>query len=166
MLTSEQNAAIKADILANPDLNAIPNTQDGAFAIADLYKQVVVPSFFIWRPEGQLVAEIMSNGFDWVRVDNLTVGRARIWDYMRDIGTINGSKANQRAGVLAAFNQAADLAMRLAIFGHLQRPATRIEKLFATGAGTTTTDQAVGPATTTWTVGAPSYSDIFNARNS
>lgn len=166
MLTPQQSAAIKADILANADLNAFPNTPDGAFAIASLYNTAATPAFFIWAPEPTSVNTIMSNGFDWVRVDNLSGGKPRIWEWMKDLGSINGSQANIRAGILACFNVAADSGMRLAILGHLQRAAKRIEKLFSTGLGTTTTDQGVGPASTSWTLGNIGYQDVFDARNS
>ena len=166
-LTAQQKAIIKADILANADLNSQPNTADGAFAIAEAYQQIAVPAFFIWKPEETSVTEIMGNGFDWVRVDNLSVGKARIWEWMALTGTIKGYQANVRQGVLACFSvSGGDAGMRLAIFGHLQRTAKRIEKLFSTGVGTTTTDQAVGPGTTMWTQGNPTYTEILEARNS
>ena len=165
-LTNAQKETIKADILANADLNAHPNTADGAFAIAEAYGQQAVPTFFIWKPEETPVTQIMGNGFDWVRVDNLSVGKARIWEWMQVTGDIKGYNANVRQGVLACFTTAGDTTMRLAIFGHLQRTAKRIEKLFSTGAGLTTTDQAVGPGTTTWVQGNPTYTDILEARNS
>lgn len=166
MLTPQQQATIKANILASSDLNAMPNTPDGAFAIAALYNAAAVPDFFVWAPESTSVNTIMTNGFDWVRVDNLSAGKARIWEWMKDTGVINGSQANVRAGILAAYSAAGDSGMRSAIFGHLQRPAKRIEKLFSTGAGTTTNNQGVGPATTTWPAGNIGYQDIYDARNS
>lgn len=168
MLTTQQAAAIKAHILASPDLDALPNTADGAFAIADLLNLPASPNHFIWAPESTTVNTIMSNGFVWTFVNSLGVGKARIWEWMKDTGTINGGQPNVRAGILEAFagGPAEPTAMRLAVLGHLQRSAKRIEKLFATGAGTTTTDQAVGPATTTWTRGNIGYQDVYEARNS
>jgi hypothetical protein len=103
----------------------------------------------------------MGNGFDWTRVDNLTVGKARIWEFMTTLGVINPSQANVRAGILAVFGTAGDLAMRLSIFGHCQRLATRVQKLFATGAGTTVTEQGIGPGTTV--VESINYQDVLEA---
>lgn len=164
MLTTQQLAAVKADILANPTLAAYPNTADGAFEIAAYYALNATPNLFVWRTNVP-IDEIMFNGFDWTRIDNLTVGKARIWEEMIGLGHINPAQANVRAGVLAAFGTTGDLAMRTAIFGHCQRPANWLEKLFATGIGTTTTDQGTGPATMVFE-GTVSYIDIQQARNS
>lgn len=163
MLTSAQLLALKAAIAADPVLSAKPNTADGAFDIAAAMNLAAAPDFFVWRTAVP-VDEIMQNGFDWTRVDNLTVGKARIWDWMMRTGTLNPSRANVRAGINATFNVAADQATRLAAFTHCQRLATRAEKLFATGAGTTTTDLGVGPALMTFE-GALGYQEVETARN-
>jgi hypothetical protein len=81
----------------------------------------------------------MQNGFDWVRVDNLSVGKARIWEWLFDnqSATFNPSKANVRAGIDECWKgTAADLAVRAAIYVHCKRPATRAEELYAVGSGT------------------------------
>lgn len=144
-LTTEQKAALAADIALDPAFAELPHNTDGAWAIAAAYNLPATPDFYIWKTSVG-VAEIMANGFDWLRVDNLTVGKARIWEWMAALGTLSPAQANQRAGVLAVFSTAGDLAMRQAIFSHCQRLATRVQKLFATGAGTTVTDQGIGPA--------------------
>ncbi len=164
MLTTAQLATLKAAILADPLLDAQPNNTDGAFAIAAAFNLDAAPAFFVWRTAVP-VDEIMQNGFDWTRVDNLTVGKARIWDWMMRTGSLNPAQANVRAGVLATFSVAADLATRLAVFTHCQRLASRAEQLFATGAGTTTTEQGVGPAIMGFE-GQLSYQDVDTARNS
>lgn len=163
-LTAQQNAAIKAAILADPVLSAFPNNTDGAFGIAALLNQQASPDFYVWRTS-VTIGEIMQNGFDWTRVDNLTVGKARIWEWMVATGTIKPNQSNVRAGVLAVFTTAGDLANRNAVFGHCQRLATRAEKLLATGTGTASTDQGVGPATMGFE-GSLSYQDVDTARNS
>jgi hypothetical protein len=164
MLTTAQLAALKAAILADPVLAAFPNNDDGHFGVAAELNKDASPAFFVWRSTVTSLA-IMQNGFDWSRVDNLTVGKARIWDWMMRTGELNPSLPNVRAGVLAVFNVAADLATRLAIFQHCQRPASRAEKLFAVGPGTTTTEQAIGPALMVFE-GQLNYQDISAARNS
>ena len=164
MLTPAQNATIKAAILADPTLNAQPNNSDGAFAIAAALNQNAVPDFFVWRTSVTPI-EIMQNGFDWTRIDNLTVGKARIWEFMMSTGVVNPSLANVRSGINATFTSGADAATRQAAFNHCQRLATRAEKLLATGLGTTTTDQGVGPAVMGFE-GYLSYQDVDTARNS
>lgn len=162
MLTSEQKATLAAHIAASPDLATIPNSWDGAYAIAELLQLPAEPVFIVWKTS---VAqdEVMQNGFDWVLVDNLTVGKGRIWEWLFDneSSTINPSKANVRAGIAECWKgTAAMLAQQAVILGHCKRPANRLEKLFATGTGTD-----ASPATMS-IEGSISYSDVYQARNS
>jgi hypothetical protein len=146
-MTLAQLQALKAAIDADPVLAALPLNSDSSFTIADEFNKDAVPTFYVWRSSLD-INEIMSNGFDWTRVDNMTVGEARIWQFMTQLGTINPSRANVRAGVNEAFKGTAqDNTTRLAIYGHCQRPATRFEKIYATGAGTTSDDIGTGPGT-------------------
>lgn len=163
MLTPAQLQTLKAFIANDQNMNGQPNTDGGAQIIADLLNAPASPDFFVWRTNVP-VSEIMQNGFDWARVDNLTVGKARIWEWMIQTAQLNPSQLNVRQGVIAVFTTAGDLAMRNAIFGHCQRKASVIEKLFATGAGTSTTDQGVGPALMA-AEGPISYIEVFQARN-
>ena len=162
-LTTQQLTALKADILADPTLSAYPMDSDGAFAIAAAYSQPAAPGFYVWKTN-VTNAEILQNGMDWLRVDNLSVGKARIWDWMFQFGSVDASKPNVRAGIAEVWKgTAADNAVRLSVFGHCQRLANRAEKLFATGSGTSTTVDGVGPATMTF-VGTLSYTDVIEAR--
>ena len=163
-LTPAQLAALKAEINADPTLAAKPLNSDGDFEIALILNTVLAaPDFFVWRTNVS-VNEIMGNGFDWTRVDNMTVGEARIWEFMTQLGRINPNLANVRAGVNEAFKGTAqDDTMRLAVYtNHLQEKATRIKKLFASGAGTTSSNVGVGPATVT--VERIDPNDVLEAR--
>jgi len=162
MLTPQQLATLKSAIQGDQELNAFPMNSDGAFDIARKLNEKAAPDYYVWRTSVQ-VDEIMQNGFDWTRVDNLTVGKARIWDWMMRTGILNPSRANVRAGVVATFNVAADQATRQAVFNHCQRVATRVEKLFATGSGTASNDQGTGPATMGFE-GPIFYQDVEMAR--
>lgn len=164
MLSGAQLQTLKTAIQADASLNNKPMTSAGAAEIAIVLNQTATPDFFIWRTAVQ-VDEIMQNGFDWTRVDNLTVGKARIWDWMMRTGTINPSRDNVRAGVVATFNVSADQNTRQAVFNHCQRLATRAEKLFATGTGTTSTDQGSGPGKLTFE-GLLTSEDVQQARES
>jgi len=136
MLTTQQAATLKAFILADPVLSTFPMNSDGSYAIADLLNKPAAPAFIVWKTDVS-IDEIMRNGMDWARVDNLSVGKARIWDWLGRLGVINAAKTNVRAGIDAAWvGTAADLAVRAAIYVHCKRSATVLEKLFATGAGT------------------------------
>ena len=106
--------------------------------------------------------EIMQNGFDWVQVDNLTVGKARIWEWLFDnqLQTMNPSKANVRAGIDEAWKgTAAMLAVRAAVYVHCKRFATRAEKVFAVGSGTD-----ISPSLMSWEGQVSDY-DVVRAVN-
>lgn len=154
-LTTAQQTTLKADILADPVLGVLEPSSNTINAIIAAYE---VPSTTVaWRVEVSQ-DEIMQNGFDWVRVDNLSIGKARIWEWMFDnqASAINPSKANVRAGIEEVWKgTAADLAVRAAVYVHCKRFATRLEKLFATGTGTT-----ADPATMV-VVGTVSYNEVL-----
>jgi hypothetical protein len=162
-MTPEQLAALKAHIDASPDLSGFPLNSDGAFEIAALLNLPATPEYLIWK-DSVTEAEILQNGMDWLRVDNLSVGKARIWEWLFKFASANPSKANVRAAFAEVWKgTAADNTVRLSVFQHCQKPATRCEKLFSTGAGTTTTQDGVGPATATW-FGSVSYAEVEAAR--
>lgn len=143
-LTPAQLATLKADILADPAFNGLPMTSGGAEVIKEAYNQIVNPAFIVWRSQ-VTQDEIMQNGFNWTRVDNLSVGKSRIWEWMfKNLSaSINPSKTNVRAGIDAVWvGTQADLDVRAAVYVHCKRSATRAEKLFSTGTGTD-----VSPAT-------------------
>lgn len=136
-LTIPQRQALKADIAADETLGALPHTADNAFAVAAAYNLAASPAFVIWRT-AVTRKEILQNGFDWTRLDNLSVGKARIWTDIFVDGSINPSKSNVRTGIEAVWvGTAPDLAVRNAVYVHCKRNAKRFEKLFATGTGTT-----------------------------
>lgn len=139
MLTQAQMQTLKTDILADPVLAALPATYASAMTIAGTYAMTASPQYVVWKSNVSQ-DEIMQNGFDWTRVDNLAVGPARIWEWMFNNAdrSINPSKANVRAGIEAVWKgTAADLAVRDAVYVHCKRNANRLEKVFATGSGTT-----------------------------
>lgn len=145
-LTPSQMAALKTVCLA--DQVCAPMAQSTApddFAIAAWFN-ASSETYIIWR-DNVPVDDIMRNGMDWTRVDNLSVGKARIWDWMTRLGTLNCTKANVRAGIDATWvGTAADLAVRAMVYTHCKRAASRAEKALATGAGT-----AASPSLPSWT---------------
>lgn len=145
MLTTAQLQTLKAAIDADGTLSAFPNNSDGSYAIATELNKDSAPAFIVWRSAVPL-DEIMRNGMDWTRVDNLSVGKARIWDWLSRLGTLNAAQPNVRAGIDATWvGTAADLAVRAAVYSHCKRTATRAEQLFATGTGSD-----ASPATMAW----------------
>lgn len=159
MLTPQQQQTLKAAILADPVLNAYPDTYDGAWEIARLLNAPSDPAKIVWKTNVS-IDEIMRNGMDWARVDNLSVGKARIWDWMGRLGTLDASRPNIRAGIDATWvGTAADLAVRATVYTHCKRTASRAEALFATGAGTTES-----PATMTFE-GTLNHYAVYDARH-
>ena len=160
MLTSAQQVILKAAILADPVLAAQPANSDGAWAIAAVLNLPAVPDWIVWRTDAD-PEEIMKNGMDWTRVDNLSVGAARVWEWMTRLGRFDASKANIRSGIEAVWKgTAADLAVRAMVYVHCKRSATRIEQLFSIGTGSD-----ASPATMSFE-GQISYQDVMQARNS
>ena len=158
-LTTQQQATLKAYVEADPVLSTYPHNTDGAYEIARLLQANASPEFIVWRTS-VTKDEIMQNGFDWVRVDNLSVGKARIWDWLFDNqgNVFNPSKVNVRAGVDECWKgTAADLLVRDAVYVHCKRAANVLEKLFATGTGTT-----ASPATMA-VEGTIGYNELANA---
>ena len=106
MLTSEQLAILGADIAADPQFAGMFDDD-----IAKVYNQLAAPEWVVWRTNAP-IDDIMRNGMDWARVDNLTAGKARIWDWMGRLGTLDASKPNIRGGIDATWvGTAADLAV-------------------------------------------------------
>lgn len=157
-LTQSQKSALKTLIDNTPAYSSVPNTQDGALALANLLNSDASPAFTVWRTSVD-IGEIMNNGFAWDRVDNATVGQARIWEWLKELGSINPSKANVRAGIDAAWPGTPNQTQRDGIYSHCSRNASAIEKLFATGTGT-----PASPGTLVFE-GPVYYLEVFSVRN-
>lgn len=160
-LTLIQLGQLKADIVANTttidiggvptQVKNVPNNPDANQEIASqFYNMIALPSFFVKKTTLKVMDILNSPGFDYTRVDNLSVGKARIMEWMTGMWTptslINASQANVTAGINAAFSAAGDTATRLSIFVSCQRVAKNFEKLLSSGAGTPTDNAGVGPA--------------------
>lgn len=161
-----QLTTLKNAINADQTLFSQPLNSDGATTIAIAMNLDAAVDFLVWRPNTP-VGEIMLNGFDWTLVDNLSVGKARIWEWMKDTGSLNFDQANVRAGVAACFAGAGATfqAIRVAIFGHGTRKTSRFEKLYATGTGSAANEAGTGPGFLVL-VGPVSYQDVESARAS
>jgi hypothetical protein len=159
-LTPEQLPALKAAILAETDPAFVElrqaNNEEG---MAAWYN--VAGTFVVWRTSVTKAEIQASPAFDWTRVDNLSVGKARIWDQMFYGGAINASQQNYRTGVEAVWvGTQADLNVRAAVFAVMKRAALRGERVFATGTGT---DAVPGLLTFEGTITAQNTSDALRA---
>lgn len=154
MLTTEQKLIVKNYVEADPALSLLAPSADNAFAIAAALQAVASPAFIVWK-SSVTRKEILQNGFDWTRLDNLSVGKARVWTEIFVDGSLDPSKANVRTGIESVWvGTAADLAVRAAVYVHCKRSATIIEKILATGTGTDATPATMGYE------GAVNYNDI------
>ena len=162
-LTQQQLAALKAVIDADPALAAQPNNSDGAFAIAAALNQSASPAWVVWKTVVTR-EEVLQNGFDWTRLDNLSVGKARVWNDIFVNGVLNASKPNVRTGIDSVWvGTAADLAVRAAVYVHCKRNATRAQKALSSGTGSDAT-----PATLDSNIDQDfqlTYDDVTQARN-
>lgn len=144
MLSTPQLNTLRAAVFA--DATALPLLQAGNDAGLRAYLNS--PSTFVLWRDAVSQDEIMQNGFDWTRADNLSVGAARVWEWLfsNSQRQINPSKPNVRAGIDAVWKgTAADLAVRAAVYAHCKRLATVAEKMLTGGTGTD-----ASPATASW----------------
>lgn len=163
-LTNAQLSTLKADILADPALNAFPQTADGAFAIAALYSLNASPDFWVWRtsiPQFEIVSFLSpdATSWSWTTYIGRSQGERDGWREMfADTGTINFSLPNVRQGLQDIFSGTAGAAQRTHLLAIGRRKARDVEKLFATGPGTT-----AAPATMSFE-GTLTYLEVQNAR--
>ena len=167
-LTQAQLVTLKADILADPILNAHPMNPDGAFAIALAYSVIVTPDYWVWRTsveKKEIVSQASQDGttFTWAGSGFITrsVGEQTCWEQLfNSTQTCNPSLPNVRQAFQDIFSGAGNAASNrthLLVVG--RRKANRVEKLFATGLGTT------GSPSTMGFEGNLAYQDVENARS-
>ena len=158
-LTSAQLVTMKADILANSDLNSQPNTSDGNFEIARLYNLQASPAFTVWKtnvPIGTVGRAINSAELATRTTGDLTALQTMA---MYLAAGVDASRPDTRAFYDNIFSAAGGANTRAALAVLWKRLASRAEKLYATGTGS----DAV-PATMTFE-GTISPQDVVNARN-
>lgn len=132
-LTTAQKTTLKADILADPV--AAQLLTDDLNALAALYNQPATPEFIVWRTNVS-TAEIRAV-LVWSEYDGLSVSKQNAFSFLCSNHLVDASLPNVRSGISSIFGapgQAGNLAALIAV---AKRPATRAERLFATGTGTT-----------------------------
>lgn len=169
MLTLSQLAALRADILADPAFASIPNTPDGAFEIAGAYNANAAPEFWVWRTRVTKDEYVNAEGpdgttFSWTGSGFIgrSVGERDAWRELFSIsGIVNPSQPNVRQAFVDIFSGSTSPAPanRTHLAAVSRRKATRAEKLFATGVGTT-----ASPGTLTFE-GTLTYTDVLLARS-
>ena len=157
-LTPQQLATLKADILADPALNAFPNNADGNTAIANAYNQNASPAFTVWKTNVSITA--IGDKFNGAELGGLTSAnqtRLQTIAQYSPMG-VNPSLADRRQFFDDIFSGAGGAVTRPALLALWKRLARRGEKLFATGTGSDPS-----PATLTFE-GVITFQDVTQAR--
>ena len=156
-LNAQQAAQIKADILANPDLNIQPgpDVPDISQAIANLYNQNASPDWWAWRrsvTKTEYVSELGPSGttFSWSGSGGFIARSANEQNAWRELfngtNSVNPSLANVRQAFADIFSGsgAAAVANRAHLTAVSRRLASRVEKLLGIGTGSTAVPGLLG----------------------
>lgn len=127
-LTLQQITTLKAMVQADLTAAALAASADDIGLAAWL--NATDGTCVVWRHD-VTIAEAHAV-MVWTEVDALTNGKARIWEWMRELGLLDARQANVRQGLADAFSAAA--ATRTALTVLAKRQATRAEKALASGA--------------------------------
>lgn len=178
-MTPAQLASIKADVLAQPDLAEMWSIGSPG-GVADAYNAIASPDFFVWQtavPASDIMDAITWANFTpadapdgtqtWMNRSLACQGKQfNIQTLLVGRETINASRANIRNGLqdaLTAIPSGAGGTNKsggwTTVQTAIQRKATRLEKLLATGTGS-----SASPATMTFE-GAIGYTTIIEAMN-
>jgi hypothetical protein len=159
-LDPDQQAILKADILANPDPAVQQAVADGSNnVIADWYNQTASPDYWIWVTLLDLIT--LGNNVDGDSIATMTTGdleRVTTFWVVNPGGAI-ATRYDIRECFASIFSTAAGASTRARLLTVFQRLATYAEKLFApptsdangTWDGTQATAlDGSGPAESTW----------------
>lgn len=157
MLTDMQKQTLKAAILADPVLAALPLNSDGNYEIAAALNLPATPAFVVWQsqltPEKSRQAIVAGSE----QLDNLTVGKRDALLYLAG-GTLDCRQANVRSAIDNLCGTQNTL--KASLVAAQKRTASRVEQILATGTGSD-----ASPAVTTFE-GTISYQDVGVARAS
>lgn len=136
---------IRNAINADPTMSAMIDGPDSQASIANLFNQPAVPNFWVWRTSvdlGEIVSVTTADGtiWSWTSYIARSQGERDAWREMfATTGKINFAQANIIQGLNDIFSGAgaAPAAQRTHLFTTGRRLATRGEKLFTTGTGST-----------------------------
>lgn len=157
-LSDAQKSTLKAAALADPTAAGYILVTGDDIALRGWFNADT--SYVLWRTSLTRAELFKDPAFDWTRVDNLTIGKARIADWQFSSGSINCTEANIRAGIDATWvGTAADLAVRASVYAKCKRLATRAESFLGVGSGTT-----LSPSVPQWE-GIVSGQDVIDIRN-
>jgi hypothetical protein len=147
-MTNDDLQKLKTAILAETDAEFVAARDSGNNSqMLAWFNAAATPDFIVWQKRVLREELEEDDSFNWTVVDNLSTGsKYRIWEWMfGSKGYINPSKANIRAGIAACWvGNAQLLAVQAMVLAKCKRAATRAEKLFATGTGSTGSPAVMG----------------------
>lgn len=180
ILAPAQYAALKAHILANTNtidwnaaqvpINTLPPTVAASFEIVKWYNLPTAPAFWVWRTtvtkaEATQNTSRTGTSFTWNGTGFITrtIQELMAWNELFFEGVCNPSLPNVRQAFADIFSGPGNaLANRTHLDIVARRPATNIERIYATGAGGDT----AATAGTLVFLSPLSYQDLDEARNS
>lgn len=137
-LTSAQLTTLKAAIAAETDPVLVTAREAGATgAMAAFYNTASNPAFIVWRTNvtNDELGDAM-NGTEVAGLSSLNMQRLQVLAAYSG-GSQNMSRSDRRAAFDAVFSGAGGATTRAAMAALWKRIATRAERLYATGTGTT-----------------------------
>lgn len=171
VLTPNQQAVLKADILGDSAFTTLKNSPDGRFAIAAEYNKLPAQDWWVWRTylgKADAVNSTSVDGttFTWAGNGFIsrTVQELMTWENLWNAsGSVNPSLTNVRAAFVAIFTGGGNAAANITHLATMaRRRATRGEKLFSTGSGSTASPATMGAGASDLTV---TFADVDAALN-
>lgn len=155
MLNTAQLTLLKAAIVADPTLSILPNTPDNNATIAAAFNALATPDFWVWRTnvsrqdiytlQNDLGLTSPDDFWNWGTYKAQAAVEQNAWTQMFMGDQTDFSKTNVRAGVVSIFSgTAAQVKQQNHVLAIGRRKALRIEKVLATGAGTTASPAVMG----------------------
>lgn len=143
-MTSAQLTTLKAAIDADGVMSAYPIRDDGYYDLAIYLNQTATPAFTVWKTNVPL-SEV-GRKFNGAELGGLTTANHT---RLQTIGTfliegVNPSLADNRAFFDDVFSGAGGANTRAALLALWKRAATRVEKIFAVGAGSDASPATMG----------------------
>jgi len=141
-LNNAQLTTLKADIIADPVLDAELQTSDGAFAIALAYNLLASPDYFVWRTD--ITQNDVNEAVDWDEVVGLTTNEMLAFQLLKNQATLNASLVNIRQAFTSIFPTNQQPNTNAGLVAVAKRKANRIEKLLAIGTGSNPSPSVMG----------------------
>ena len=144
-LTPEQYQTLNAAIVADPVLNAYPNSSDGNYDMCQQKLNVVAsPAFIVWKGNVSLTdTGKVYNGIEWAAMTS--ANHARLQDVAQWLpGGYNAALSDIRAMFNDIWSGSGGQNTRVALMTLWKRSALLGEKILATGAGTDAAPATLG----------------------